>query len=57
MPAGPDLSRIGRVRDAEWLQRFVAEPGVVDPRATMPAYKDLPAEDLQALARYLASLK
>jgi menaquinol-cytochrome c reductase cytochrome b/c subunit len=57
VPAGPDLSRIGSVRDAEWLRRFVTEPEAVEPRATMLAYKDLPMEDLQALARYLASLK
>ena len=57
VPAGPDLSRIGRVRDAEWLRRFVTEPAAVEPRATMPAYKDLPAEDLQVLVGYLASLK
>ena len=55
--AGPDLTRVGAKRDAEWLKRFVKDPTAVKPDAAMPPYADLPAEELDALARYLASLK
>ena len=55
-PAGPDLTRIGATRDAAWLKRFMKDPKAVMPSAEMPPY-DLPDEQLDALARYLASLK
>ncbi len=55
--AGPDLTRIGARRDAEWLKRFLKDPSAVRPGSVMPPYGELPEEELDALARYLASLK
>ncbi len=55
--AGPDLTRAGARRDAEWFERFLKEPAAVKPGSVMPAYERLSAEELDALAKYLASLK
>ena len=55
--AGPDLTRAGARRDAGWLKRFIKDPPAVRPGSEMPAFSELPEEDLDALARYLASLK
>jgi ubiquinol-cytochrome c reductase cytochrome b subunit len=56
-PAGPDLTRIGAKRDAEWLKRFMKEPTTVMPGAVMPPYTELPEDELAAIAKYLAALK
>jgi cytochrome c2 len=56
-PAGPELTRIGAKRDAAWLKRFMQDPAAVMPGSVMPSYKELPEEALDALAKYLASLK
>ncbi|MBI5166162.1 MAG: c-type cytochrome, partial [candidate division NC10 bacterium] len=55
--AGPDLSRIGRMRDRDWLARFIRDPVEVTPGASMPAYKDLREAEIQAMAAYLSELK
>lgn len=55
--AGPDLTRAGARRDVAWLKRFVKDPNAVKPGSEMPPYGDLPADELDALAGYLASLK
>lgn len=55
--AGPDLTTAGTNRDAEWLKRFVNNPAAVKPGSPMPPYQDLPEEELDALANYLASLR
>jgi cytochrome c oxidase subunit 2 len=55
--AGPDLSRIGRTRDAAWLVRFTRDPEAVKPGSPMPPYKDLSEAELQAIAAYLAALR
>ena len=55
--AGPDLSEIGAARDAEWLKGFILDPSSFNPGSVMPPYGTLSEEDLDALARYLASLK
>jgi len=55
--AGPDLSRIGSLRDPGWLKRFTRDPETVKPGSPMPPSKGLPEEDLDALVRYLSSLK
>jgi ubiquinol-cytochrome c reductase cytochrome b subunit len=55
--AGPDLTRVGGKRDAEWLKRFLKDPAAVRPGSSMPPYDGLPAEELDVLAKYLASLK
>ncbi len=55
--AGPDLSKVGSARNAEWLRRFVRDPEAVKPGSPMPPSKGFPAEELEALVYYLASLK
>ena len=55
--AGPDLSRIGAARDVEWLKGFIRNPSSLVPGSPMPPYAALSEEDLDAMARYLASLK
>ncbi len=55
--AGPDLSKVGAARDAAWLERFIREPQSVKPDSPMPPYGTLPAQQLEALVRYLSSLK
>ena len=55
--AGPDLSRAGAKRDAEWLKRFIRNPKEVNAASVMPGYANVPAEDLEAMARYLAELR
>ncbi len=55
--AGPDLSRIGRTRDKDWLARFIRDPVEVNPGASMPAYKDLREAEIRAMAVYLSELK
>ena len=55
--AAPDLTRVGTRRDVAWLKRFVKDPNAVKAGSEMPPYNDLPEPQLDALARYLASLK
>jgi len=55
--AGPDLSKIGSVRDLDWLKRFIKDPQAVKPGSPMPDSKGLPEESLSAMAQYLVSLK
>ncbi len=55
--AGPDLTRVGSVRGQDWLRRFVRDPQAMKPGSPMPGSKGLPAEELEALVRYLASPK
>ena len=55
--AGPDLTDVGARRDAEWLKRFIQDPAAVRTGSFMPPYGGLPAEELDALTMYLASLK
>jgi ubiquinol-cytochrome c reductase cytochrome b subunit len=55
--AGPDLTGVGRKRDAAWLKKFVSNPSSVTPGTEMPPYGDLPADQLDALVAFLQSLK
>jgi len=55
---GPDLSNIGEKRDAAYLQRLIADPEAVNPKAEMPSFETrLSAAELDAIATYLASRK
>ncbi|HXH05645.1 MAG TPA: c-type cytochrome, partial [Vicinamibacterales bacterium] len=52
---GPDLSHVGRDRDAAWLRRWIADPEAVDPDAEMPAFGEkLTEAELAAISGYLA---
>ncbi|MBI3047813.1 MAG: cytochrome c [Acidobacteria bacterium] len=54
---GPDLTTVGRRRDAAWLTAFVRNPSSVNPASEMPPYDTMSAEDLSALVAYLQTLK
>nr|WP_309802517.1 cytochrome c oxidase subunit II [Methylopila jiangsuensis] len=63
---GPDLTRFGAratlgaatlANTPDNIARFVRETGALKPRAKMPAYPNLPGEELAAIAAYLGSLK
>jgi len=58
---GPGLDGIGSRRTEDWLQRYMMAPwpGVSKRRyrTEMPAYDGLPANELEALIRYLLALK
>jgi ubiquinol-cytochrome c reductase cytochrome b subunit len=56
--AGPDLTFIGRTRDAAWLKEWITDPSVVDPAASMPAFGETLSEgEMTALVKHLASRK
>jgi ubiquinol-cytochrome c reductase cytochrome b subunit len=56
--AGPDLTFIGRTRDANWLKEWITDPSVVDPAASMPAFGDVLSEgEMTALVKHLAGRK
>lgn len=56
-PAGPDLTKVARKRDANWLKEFVADPTTINPDSEMPPYDYLTPEELEALVAYLQTLK
>lgn len=54
--AGPDLSRIGRKRDGDWLRTWITNPKAVKPEAQMPAFGSvLTPHELDTMASFLAS--
>jgi ubiquinol-cytochrome c reductase cytochrome b subunit len=55
--AGPDLTRVARKRDAQWLKDFITDPSTFNPDTEMPAYDYLTPEELEALVAYLQTLK
>jgi ubiquinol-cytochrome c reductase cytochrome b subunit len=55
---GPDLSHIGRTRDAMWLHDWITQPDAVDPAANMPAFGEaLKPEEMTVIVKYLAARK
>jgi cytochrome c2 len=53
---GPDLTAIGKKRDAVWLAKYLANPQFEDPANKMPAVT-AKGKDLEDLIAYLVSLK
>jgi ubiquinol-cytochrome c reductase cytochrome b subunit len=53
---GPDLSFVGRTREAQWLKTYVRDPESLNPQSTMPPFR-LSEEDLDRLAAYLKNLQ
>jgi len=53
---GPDLSAIGKKRDAVWLAKYLPNPRFLDPANKMPAVT-AKGKDLEDLIAYLVSLK
>lgn len=55
---GPELTHVGKKHpSAQWHMEHLKDPEKFFPGTTMPTYDDLPPEQLEALAHYLASLK
>jgi ubiquinol-cytochrome c reductase cytochrome b subunit len=54
--SGPDLSFVGRTREAQWLKAYVRNPDSLNPESTMPPFR-LNEEDLDRLVAYLKSLQ
>jgi ubiquinol-cytochrome c reductase cytochrome b subunit len=53
---GPDMAVVPeRNRTAEWVQRFILNPGLSQPGTTMPRY-EISLKDLEGLSAYLLSL-
>jgi ubiquinol-cytochrome c reductase cytochrome b subunit len=56
--AGPDLTREGQTREAQWLKDWIYEPEAVDPGASMPAFGErLSEEELNLIVSDLVSRK
>lgn len=59
-PKGPDLSQVGAnpAHTVPWIEEHIRNPKSHKPESKMPAFAEkISAEDLTALAEYLASLK
>ena len=55
--SGPDLSRIGSVRDATSIKQYIEDPSRMNPDSAMPSYQgQLTEVQIEDLARYLSSL-
>ncbi len=54
---GPALDDVGIRMDAQAIARWVADPQAVRPGATMPAQKQLSAQQLQQVGEFLANQK
>ncbi|HEY6507328.1 MAG TPA: c-type cytochrome, partial [Vicinamibacterales bacterium] len=56
--SAPDLTTVGRTRDAKWLKEWIMDPSLVDPAASMPAFGAFLSEDeLEAIVAHLAARK
>jgi cbb3-type cytochrome oxidase cytochrome c subunit len=55
--AGPDISHVGSKENKIWLRKQITDSKAHFKNSYMPAYKDLPKKDLDALVTYLSSLK
>ena len=56
--SAPDLTTVGRTRDAKWLREWITDPSLVDPAASMPAFGAFLSEDeLEAVVSHLAARK
>jgi cbb3-type cytochrome oxidase cytochrome c subunit len=55
--AGPDLKGVGSRHDKKWLIDHFIDPTAFVKDSMMPSKKDLPKEELEAMADYLLALK
>ena len=55
--SGPDLTKVGSIRDRKWLHEHFEDPQKVVPNSAMPAYKHLGDEALNNLTDYMLTLK
>jgi mono/diheme cytochrome c family protein len=57
-PVGPDLTRVGALRDLGWLHEYLERPGDLNPNATMPAFlPPLSHQEVEWVAQYLSTLR
>jgi cbb3-type cytochrome oxidase cytochrome c subunit len=54
---GPNLAGIGAKHDKKWLVEHFVNPQAFVKDSVMPAFKDLPKAELEAMADYLLTLK
>jgi mono/diheme cytochrome c family protein len=54
---GPNLAGIGAKHDKKWLVDHFINPQAFVKDSVMPAFKDLPKEELEAMADYLLTMK
>ncbi len=54
---GPDLSRVGKKRDKEWIEQQLRNPKSHNPQSIMPSFSKLSEKDRDDLASYLAGLR
>ena len=54
---GPVLDTFGRTLTKEQIERYIRDPRAVNPKAMMPAQKDLSDKEREAVAAFLANLK
>jgi nitric oxide reductase subunit C len=54
---GPALDTIGRKLSMEQVEHYIRNPKAANPKALMPAQKDLSDKELEEVAGFLASLK
>ncbi len=55
--AGPNLTTVGNRRSREYIIQQIKNPKANNPNTNMPSFGNLPEQDINALADYLARLK
>jgi nitric oxide reductase subunit C len=55
--SGPALDTIGRSLSKEQIEHYIQDPRAVNPKAMMPAQKELSDKEREAVAGFLANLK
>jgi cytochrome c5 len=56
--SGPDLTRAGQRRDAQFLRDWITDPSAIDDFSNMPAFgEQLSDEQMDAIVAYLAARK
>jgi nitric oxide reductase subunit C len=56
--SGPDLTRAGQRRDAQFLRDWITDPTAIDDFSNMPAFgEQLSAAQMDAIVKYLAARK
>jgi putative heme-binding domain-containing protein len=54
---GPNLSKIGGTRDANYLLTKIEDPKATNKESKMPSFKEMSKPDKDALVAYLQTLK
>lgn len=55
--SGPDLSKVGSIRNKEWLTVQIKDPRANNPNTKMPSFSQLSDDELQAIVIFLSELK